>query len=94
MGVPVITLAGQAHVARVGVSLLTNAGYPELIAREPQGYVEIAKRLGADLPALAQFRAGLRDHLRSSPLCDEVGFTRSLESAYRQMWRMWCADRA
>jgi protein O-GlcNAc transferase len=94
MGVPVITLAGQTHAARVGVSLLTNAGYPELIAASPNDYIDIARRLAADPSALAQLRTGLRDRLRSSPLCNETSFTRSLESAYRQIWRTWCMNRA
>ena len=33
MGVPVITLAGTAYHSRVGVSLLSNVGLPELIAK-------------------------------------------------------------
>ena len=32
MGVPPVTLAGQTHVSRVGVSLLSNIGLGELIA--------------------------------------------------------------
>ena len=34
MGVPVITLAGYNHASRVGVSLLTQVGIPEFIARD------------------------------------------------------------
>ena len=32
MGVPVVTLAGEVHFSRVGVSLLNNVGLPELVA--------------------------------------------------------------
>ena len=32
MGVPVITLAGNTHASRVGMSLLTNIGLPEFVA--------------------------------------------------------------
>ena len=33
MGIPVITLAGDTHASRVGASILSNIGLPELIAR-------------------------------------------------------------
>jgi len=27
--------------------------------------------------------------MQDSPLCDEIGFARDLESAYRAMWAAW-----
>ncbi|HEY9843028.1 MAG TPA: tetratricopeptide repeat protein [Candidatus Obscuribacterales bacterium] len=90
MGVPVITLAGGSHVARVGVSLLQSVGLEELIAAEQTDYVAIAARLAGDLPALQALRQGLRARMDSSPLCDGPGFTRGLEAAYRRMWQRWC----
>jgi protein O-GlcNAc transferase len=90
MGVPVVTLAGPAHVSRVGVSLLSNVGLPELIAQSADEYVAIALKLARDLSGLAQMRRTLRDRMRSSPLMDGTRFTRDMEAAYRQMWRTWC----
>lgn len=90
MGVPVVTLVGDRHCARVGSSLLTHVGLQDLVAHSPQAYVEITARLAADLPALAELRAGLRAKVAASPLCDGIGFTRSLEAAYRTTWREWC----
>jgi predicted O-linked N-acetylglucosamine transferase (SPINDLY family) len=91
MSVPVVTLAGQAHVSRVGVSLLDAVGLPELIAQSPQEYVSIAARLAADLPRLAELRRTVRGRMRASALMDGAAFTRNVEAAYRQMWRTWCA---
>jgi predicted O-linked N-acetylglucosamine transferase (SPINDLY family) len=90
MGVPVITRAGQDHVSRVGVSLLSNVGLPELIAQTPEQYVRIATDLAGDLPRLAELRSTLRDRLRGSPLMDAGHFARDIEAAYRSMWRRWC----
>jgi protein O-GlcNAc transferase len=90
MGVPVVTLAGQTHVSRVGVSLLSNVGLPELIAQTPQKYVEIVASMTNDLPRLAEMRRTLRSRMRSSPLMDASRFARDIEAAYRQMWRNWC----
>jgi protein O-GlcNAc transferase len=91
MGVPVVTLAGQTHVSRVGVSLLTSAGLPELIAQSPGDFVRIAASLADDLPRLTELRHTLRAKLRASPLMDGARFASDMESAYRQMWRAWCA---
>ncbi|MBK1720387.1 tetratricopeptide repeat protein [Thiocystis violacea] len=91
MGVPVVTLAGDRHVSRVGVSLLTRVGLTELIAHSGENYVEIAADLAHDQERLSGLRGGLRERLERSPLRDEIGFTRTLEGALRQMWRIWCA---
>jgi predicted SAM-dependent methyltransferase len=91
MGVPVIALAGASHVSRVGVSLLTNAGLSELIGRDIDEYVTLAVALANDVGRLQQFRSSLRDRLRVSTVCDAVGFTRTLENSYREMWHHWCA---
>jgi predicted O-linked N-acetylglucosamine transferase (SPINDLY family) len=90
MGVPVITLAGQTHVSRVGVSLLTNVGLPELIAESPEDYIRIAVELANDLPRLQELRSTLRQRMEQSPLMDAPKFARNIEAAYRQMWHNWC----
>ncbi len=91
MGVPVVTLVGPTVVGRAGLSQLTNLGLPELIAAGPAQFVRIAAELAHDLARLSGLRATLRERLRASPLMDAPRFTRNLESAYRTMWRQWCA---
>ena len=92
MGVPIITLAGQTHRARVGVSLLSNLGTPELIAPTRQAYVQLAVDLANDLPRIQRLRAGLRDQFIRSPLVDRKRFMADLEAAYRGMWERWCGS--
>ena len=87
MGVPVITLAGPTHVCRVGVSLLTNAGLPEMVALSEGDFVNIAHTLAADLGGLSALRAELRGRLLRSPLTNVRGFNAALESAFQRMWR-------
>jgi predicted O-linked N-acetylglucosamine transferase (SPINDLY family) len=91
MGVPVITLAGNTHASRVGVSLLSNVGLPELIATTPEEYVAKAVDLAHDLEKLQSLRKSLRDVMSRSPLTDAKKFTHHLEEAYRRMWINWCA---
>jgi predicted O-linked N-acetylglucosamine transferase (SPINDLY family) len=92
MGVPMIALAGDRHAARVGASLLDAIGLPELVAPDARGYVERAAALAADPGRLTDLRAGMRQRLLRSPLCDAAGFARALESVYRDVWRRWCAS--
>jgi predicted O-linked N-acetylglucosamine transferase (SPINDLY family) len=94
MGVPVVTLLGQTVVGRAGLSQLTNLGLPELIAKTPQQYVQIAADLAGDLPRLAELRRTLRARMQASPLMDAPRFARNVEAAYRQMWRNWCQQGA
>ncbi len=88
MGVPVITLAGATHGSRVSASLLTHLGRPEWIASSETEYIEKCAGLASDLPRLAEWRAGQREQMRRSPLCDAARFTANLEAAFREMWRL------
>jgi predicted O-linked N-acetylglucosamine transferase (SPINDLY family) len=85
MGVPVITLAGRTHVARVGASLLTHLGAPEWIAGSPGDYVERALALAEDPTHLAALRAGLRARFQASPLGDAPRFTGHLEAVFTSL---------
>ena len=93
MGVPVISLEGGHHAARVGASLLNVLGLRELLAQDIEGFVQIAAQLATDPERLTALRAGMREQMAASPLLDHAGFTRNLESAYREMWRTYCASR-
>jgi predicted O-linked N-acetylglucosamine transferase (SPINDLY family) len=90
MGVPVVTLAGDASCGRFGVSLLSTVGLPRFIATKPEAYVKVAVDLAADLGELAALRAGLRPLMAASPLCDPKALAKAVEDAYRLMWRRWC----
>ena len=90
MGVPVLSLMGQTAVGRAGLSLLSNLGTPEWVAREPQQFLRLAAEMAGDLAGLAALRSSLRARLAGSPLMDAPRFARNVEAAYRQMWRRWC----
>ena len=91
MGVPVITLVGKTVVGRAGLSQAMNLGLPDLVATTEDEYVSIAARLAADLERLTQLRATLRERMERSVLMDGQRFTRDIETAYRSIWRRWCA---
>jgi predicted O-linked N-acetylglucosamine transferase (SPINDLY family) len=91
MGVPVVSLAGRTAVGRGGLSILSNVGLPELVARDIDDYVKIAVNLASDLARLSGLRAGLRRRIERSPLMDAPRFARGVEAAYRTLWQRWCA---
>jgi protein O-GlcNAc transferase len=91
MGVPVVTLEGEAHMSRVGATLLASAGLGDLVARTPEAYVEAAVRLARDAARRHALRSSLRPALRGSALMDHAGFTRKLEAGMRRAWSEWCS---
>jgi len=87
MGVPVVTLRGDRHAARVSASILHTLGLDDLVAGSAQDYAAIAQQLARDVDKLESLRRTLRERVRASPLMQGARFTRHLEEAYLQMWQ-------
>jgi len=79
MGVPVISLEGNSYVSRMGVSILTNLGHPEWIAKTPQEYIELAVELSKNVNHLNTIRKKLRAQLLASDLCNGKLFAQRME---------------
>jgi predicted O-linked N-acetylglucosamine transferase (SPINDLY family) len=91
MGVPMLTLRGTRGSGRMSASILAAVGLDDLIAQTADDFVAIAVRAASEPARLASLRAGLRERMRQSKLCDATHFTAHFESALREMWRRWCA---
>jgi predicted O-linked N-acetylglucosamine transferase (SPINDLY family) len=91
MSVPVVTRVGQTAVSRAGWSQLSNLQLPEMAGHTAEQFVDIAVKLARDFPRLKTLRSIVRQRMEQSPLMDAPRFARNIESAYRQMWRTWCA---
>jgi predicted O-linked N-acetylglucosamine transferase (SPINDLY family) len=92
MGAPVITLKGDRHASRVGASLLTAIGFEAGIAESRDDYVLTARLLAENPGLLKTARRSLRDAMMRSPLCDAEAHARTLEEAFRAVWRIWCEE--
>jgi protein O-GlcNAc transferase len=88
--VPVVTCPGETFASRHSLSHLSNIRLTETIAGSLAEYVELAVRLAEDLPRLAAIRAGLRQRMAGSPLCDGRRIAESLVQLLRGVWRDWC----
>ena len=75
---------------RVGASLLTNAGFPGLVAQTPDDYVDRAATLAADISDLANQRSTMRARIQKSILTDAPRCARAFESSLRDVWQNWC----
>ena len=94
MGVPVITLASDRPVGRIGTSLMTNLGLADWVAIDEQAYEDKAVSFAQDMPALIQLRAGMRTRMQSSPVMDEAGFAGDVQDAFKGMWQTWVGGQA
>lgn len=90
MGVPMISLIGDHHAARVGFDLLSQVGLADFAAADIESYIAKAVALASDLPQLARLRQELRERMQNSSLGDAPGFARAFEDGLRTMWREWC----
>lgn len=89
MGVPVVTLVGEHHASRVGLSLLTRLGLEVFAAPTPEDYVKKGCSLAGATETLTKLRASLRQRMQNSPLMDGVAYARAVERGYREMWKRW-----
>ena len=90
LGVPVVTLRGDRHVARVGASILEAAGLRELVAEDEPSFVRIATGLAADRPRLRALQADLAARFLGSPVCDGPAFADRFAQLIRDQWRLRC----
>jgi predicted O-linked N-acetylglucosamine transferase (SPINDLY family) len=90
MGCPVVTFAGATMTGRQAASILAAAGLPEFIARDRDGFEDLAVSLAQDAHRLTILRTGLRTILSRAPLCDGELFAQDFTQAVRTMWADWC----
>ena len=85
VGVPVVTLIGDAFPARVGASLLRAVDLSDLVTETLADYEAKALALATDADALAAVTARLHRARETAPLFDAPLFARHLEAAYGVM---------
>lgn len=85
-GLPLLTFVGKTFSSRMGASLLTAIGLPELIAASQQEYESIAIELGRNPSRLQEIKNKLVEVRSTALLFDNEVFTHSLESAYEKVY--------
>jgi len=85
MGVPVVSLTGDRTASRMGLTILSRVGLPELAASSEDAFVNTAALLASDHQRRAELRRTLRARVQSA-LCDAGSFARAFEDALEQSW--------
>ncbi len=76
MGVPLVSLVGEAFFERLSYSILNNAGLGDLCAADVDAFVEKALELAADRDRRRDLRRTLRERITRSPLGRTDDFAR------------------
>ena len=92
MGVPVVTLCGNDHGERFGMSILKNLGLAEFVTDSIEQYIERAAGLAGDFELLSALHQNLRIMLKKSPLMAEKAYVKNIEAGYQLVWRKYSAD--
>jgi predicted O-linked N-acetylglucosamine transferase (SPINDLY family) len=82
-GVPVITKVGNDIISRASASILTAAGFPQLIANDVAEYKTLALQYASDKASLAGVKKQLA--MRKSALFDTAGYVKGFEDAVRKV---------
>jgi predicted O-linked N-acetylglucosamine transferase (SPINDLY family) len=89
-GVPVLTFTGDRWAARISASLVLEAGLPDFVAANLDGFVKQGVALASD-PAIAdrltELRGTMRARLETSPVCHTALFARNMEASFAEMIR-------
>jgi predicted O-linked N-acetylglucosamine transferase (SPINDLY family) len=91
-GTPIMSLEGQSFASRVGASLLTTIGLPELIVHSENEFVELASKFGQDPQSLKLLKDKLSENLKNTPLFNTRLFCKHIEDAYQEMHRLHSHD--
>jgi len=88
-GVPILTRYGTQPSGRTAASVLTVLGRTDWVAKDAAEYVAKAVEWAGRPHDLAAARKTLRAELVNSPVI--AGYAGAVESAYRAIWREYCA---
>ena len=83
MGVPVISMYGDRHGTRFGLSFLSNIGMAELATDNRYTYIKLAAGIAEDKDLLKALHGRIRSIVQKSSLMDGVGYCREVEQMYR-----------
>lgn len=91
-GVPVISLYGDRHGTRFGLSILKNVGLEGLAVSSVEEYIERAVGLAAYRELLSVLHKNLPAMLKNSALMDVENYVREVEEKYFEMLRIKNVD--
>jgi protein O-GlcNAc transferase len=85
-GLPLLTCRGRTMAARIGASIVSAAGLPEMVVSSHADYEELALHLVSHPAELASIRERLIQGRIDAPLFQTERRVRHIERAFEQMW--------
>jgi predicted O-linked N-acetylglucosamine transferase (SPINDLY family) len=85
-GVPLLSLTGNSHASRVGMSLMHAAGLDEWIADSIDAYIALAKSMSQRTSYLDNLRQSLPTKLAASPLGNTRQFATDMTKIWESAW--------
>ena len=85
-GAPVLTMRRDDMPDRMGPSLLTAAGLPELVAANADDFVRRAIEMAQNPDVLANLRQKVMSQHSAAPLFDTALYTKNLEAVLLDLW--------
>jgi len=82
---PYVTLLGEDYVSRIGASILTQIGHPELIATSEDDYVQKVIDLANDEHRISLYHKTLHEDCKKSTLCQGERFAKHFMEAATNM---------
>ena len=73
-----------------GIGYASAVGLADWVAGDDDDYVAIAIEKARDIARLGVLRRSLRARVATSEAGNPERYTRTVEAAYRAMWRQWC----
>ena len=85
-GVPVISLFGDRHGTRFGLSILSNVGIEGLACATVEEYISRAVGLASDTELLSILHKNLQTMMKNSPLMNVENYVREVEEGYKKIF--------
>ena len=89
VGLPFLTLTGDSFASRVGASMLSAIGLPELITYTEKEYEEKAIELANNPNIIKKIKNKLEENKISKPLFNAKLFTKNVETVYKSIHKRY-----
>jgi protein O-GlcNAc transferase len=94
VGVPLLTLLGETFVGRMAASVLQAIGLPELVTTTADEYEALAIDLATNTGRLDAIKEKLGRNRLTEPLFDTKRYTKDIEAAYVEMYKVFLNKKA
>lgn len=93
MGVPTLCIAGDRMISRGAAAIMRHVALGDFVVNDAESYVRQACYFTKHLILLNDVRQQLRQRFKASLLTQSAQSAGALKSAFRIIWKRWCAGK-